>query len=185
LAKTYKLDIDFGWQYFVFPTEIPIGINVKFIRQSLFNQTASGLGFDFGTMFKFGLNDLLDNNKLGKVSFGLAIKDLFETRLTWNTASRQSGNIRRSWYIGASYFQPLSDINGKLLFAYAFETNYDKVHHLGFEYWYHERLALRFGLDNQQFTAGVGIKVAIFNFDYAFKGHELGGSHRISTSIRF
>ena len=185
LAKTYKLDIDFGWQYFVFPTEIPIGINVKFIRQSLFNQTASGLGFDFGTMFKFGLNDLLDNNKLGKVSFGLAIKDLFETRLTWNTASRQSGNIRRSWYVGASYFQPLSGINGKLLFAYAFETNYAKVHHLGFEYWYHERLALRFGLDNQQFTAGVGIRVAIFNFDYAYKGHELGGSHRISTSIRF
>jgi hypothetical protein len=185
LAKTYKLDIDFGWQYFVFPTEIPIGLNVKFIRQSLFGQTASGLGFDFGTMFKFGLNDLFDDNRLGKVAFGLAVKDIFETKLTWNTATRQSGNIRRSWNLGASYFQPLSGINGKLLFAYAFEVNYNRVHHFGFEYLYHERLALRFGLDNQQFTAGVGIKVAVFNFDYAYKGHELGGSHRISTSIRF
>ncbi len=185
LARRYKVDVDFGWQYFVFPTEIPLGLNVKFIRQSLFGQTSSGLGFDAGGMFKFGLDDLFDDNRLGKVSFALAAKDLFNTKLTWNTQNRASGKIKRSWHLGLSYFQPLPRINGKLLFAYAFEKKYNSIHHFGMEYFYHERLAIRFGLDDQQFTAGVGLKVSIFNVDYAYKGHELGGSHRVSAAIRF
>ena len=185
LAKSYKVNWDFGWQYFVFPTEIPIGLNVKFIRQSLFNQTSSGLGFDLGTLFKFGIDDLLDDNRFGKVNMALAIKDLFNTKITWNTQSRNSGNIKRSWHLGLSYFQPIPSIKGKLLFAYAYEKEYENFHHFGFEYSYRERLAVRFGLDQSQFTAGIGLQIMIFNFDYAFKGHELGGSHRISTSIRF
>jgi hypothetical protein len=185
LAKSYKVDLDFGWQYFVFPTEIPIGLNVKLIRQSLFSQTASGLGFDAGTMFKFGLDDLFDNNRLGKVNLALAVKDMFNTRLTWNTQSRSSGEIKRSWHMGLSYFQPIASINGKLLFAYAWEQKYETIHHFGFEYLYRDRLAIRFGLDDADFTAGIGLQVLIFNFDYAFKGHELGGSHRISTAVRF
>jgi hypothetical protein len=185
LAKSYKVDLDFGWQYFVFPTEIPIGLNVKFIRQSLFDQTASGLGFDAGTLFKFGLDDLFDDNRLGKVNLALAVKDMFNTRLTWNTQSRSSGNIQRSWHMGLSYFQPIPSINGKLLFAYAWEKQYETFHHFGFEYLYRDRLAIRFGMDDADFTAGIGLQVLIFNFDYAYKGHELGGSHRISTAIRF
>lgn len=184
-AKLYKLDIDFGWQYFVFPTEIPLGLNVKFIRQSLFGQTSSGLGFDLGGMFRFGLNDLLDDNRLGKISMGMAVKDIFNTRLTWNTQNRAVANIKRSWQMGLSYFQPIPRINGKLLFAYAWDKKYDSIHHFGLEYIYRELLAVRFGLDDQQFTAGIGLKVFIFNVDYAFKGHELGGSHRISAAIRF
>ncbi len=185
LAKSYKADIDFGWQYFVFPTQIPVGINVKFIRQSLFNQTSSGLGFDAGAMFKFGIDDLFDDNRLGKFALALAIKDIFDTKLTWNTQTRSSGEIKRSLHMGLSYFQPISRINGKLILAYAFEKKYESFHHIGAEYLYHDRLAIRFGLDDQQFTAGIGLLVMFFNVDYAFKGHELGGSHRISTAIRF
>ncbi len=185
LAKLYNIDMDFGWQYFVLPTQFPIGINVKFIRESLFGQTSSGMGFDAGAMFKFGVDDLFDNNKLGKLAIAMAVKDLFNTKLTWNTQTRASANIKRSWHLGVSYFQPVSRINGKLLFAYAYEKKYNNVHHFGIEYIYRDRLAIRFGSDNREFTAGIGLKVAIFNFDYAFKGHELGGSHRISTAVRF
>jgi hypothetical protein len=185
LAKSYKLNLDFGWQYFVLPIEIPLGVNIKFIRQSLFNQSASGLGLDLGGMFKFGLDDLFDDNRLGKFAFGYALKDLTKTKITWNTDSRQSSNIERSWSLGLSYFQPIPRIRGQLLLAYALEDRYEKVSHFGIEYVYYDRLAIRFGLDNQQFAAGIGMKVLFFNFDYAFKGHELGGSHRLSTSIRF
>lgn len=185
LSKLYKVDIDFGWQYFILPTEIPVGINVKFIRQSLFDRTATGLGLDAGGMFRFGLDDLFDDSRLGKFSMGYAIKDIFNTRLTWNTDSRQSGKIKRNWYWGLSYFQPISKINGQLLFSYALASKFNQVSHWGVEYVYYNRLAIRFGLDDQQFTAGVGIKVLFFNFDYAYKGHELGGSHRITASVRF
>jgi hypothetical protein len=185
LAKNYKIDVDLGWQYFIFPAEIPIGVNVKMIRQSLFSRSSSGIGFDLGTMLKFGLDDLFDDNRLGKLAFGIAVKDLLSTKITWNTPTQQTSKIKRSWHLGASYFQPISKINGKLLFAYAFETKYNNIHHIGIEYNYHDRLAIRFGLRNKQFNAGIGIRVLIFNIDYAYRGHELGNSHRISTSIKF
>ncbi len=185
LSKLYKIDVDFGWQYFVLPIEVPLGINVKFLRQSLFDKTSSGLGFDLGGMLKFGIDDLFDDNRLGKFSIGYALKDALNTKITWNTDSRQSSKIPRNWYLGASYFQPLPNIHGQLLFSYALSSKYDRVNHFGLEYVYYGRLAIRFGLENQQFTAGVGLKVLFFNFDYAYRGHELGGSHRISTSVRF
>ena len=185
LAKSYNIDVDFGWQYFIFPIQIPFGVNVKFIRQSLFDQTSSGLGFDTGTMLKFGIDDLFDDNRLGKLSLALAFKDLLNTKLTWNTQTRTAANIKRSLHLGLSYFQPVTRVDSKLLFAYAYEKKYDVIHHFGVEYIYHDRLALRFGLAEQQFTAGIGLQVLIFTFDYAFKGHELGGSHRISTAVRF
>jgi hypothetical protein len=185
LSKLYKIDVNFGWQYFVLPIEIPLGINLKWIRQSLFDRSASGLGVDFGGMLKFGIDDLFDDNRLGKFSFGYALKDVWETKLTWDTESRQSDRIKRSWAVGLSYFQPIPRINGQLLVAYSMENRYGQISHYGMEYIYHEKLALRFGLSEQQLTAGIGIKVLYFNFDYAFRGHELGGSHRLSVAIRF
>lgn len=185
LAKQNKINIDFGWQYFVIPVTIPIGLNVKLIRQNLFDKHGSALGVDFGTMFKFGLDDLMDNNNLGKISFGLTIKDIWNTKVKWNTDSLQSGKIKRSWNIGGSYLQPFSSVGGKLLVAYSYRTNIKSPHKLGFEYTYYERLAIRFGLSNEKVTAGIGLKISPFYLDYAFRSHELGGSHRINTSIRF
>ncbi len=184
-AKQNKINIDFGWQYFVIPVTIPVGLNVKLIRQNLFDKQGSALGFDFGTMFKFGLDDLMNSNSLGKVSFGLAIKDIWNTKVNWDTDSRYSDTINRSWHLGGSYLQPFTSIGGKLLVAYAYRSNINSPHKLGFEYTYYERLAVRFGLSNEKVTAGIGLKISPFYLDYAFRSHELGGSHRINTSIRF
>ncbi len=185
LAKQYSMNVDFGWQYFVLPIEIPVGINLKYIRQSLFNKSASGLGLDLGGMLKFGLNDLFDDNRLGKISMAAALKDAWNTKITWNTDSRHEDRIKHTWLLGGAYFQPLTKIHGELYLSYMWEYKYSRVHHMGVEYVYFNRLAIRFGLDNNQFTAGVGIKVMGLRLDYAYKGHELGGSHRIGTSLRF
>ncbi len=184
LAKLNKLNIDFGWQYFVIPVTIPIGLNVKLIRQSVFSNSGSGIGFDVGGMLKFGLDDLLDDSRLGKLTFGLAVKDLWNTKITWNTDSRHADRIPRSWHIGASYLQPLPKISGQLLLAYSLDKRFDSPHNLGLEYVYYNRLAIRFGISNGKFTAGVGLNVSLFRIDYAYRTHELGGSHRINTSLQ-
>ena len=184
LAKLNKLDVDFGWQYFVIPITIPVGLNIKLIRQSIFGNASSGIGFDFGTMLKFGLDDLLDDSRLGKISLGFAVKDIWNTKLTWDTDSRHSDQIPRSWHVGASYLQPLPKISGQLLLAYSLEKKYETLHNVGLEYMYYNRLALRFGMTDGKFTAGVGLKVSLFRIDYAFRSHELGGSHRINTSFQ-
>jgi len=184
LAKLNKIDVDFGWQYFVLPITVPIGVNIKFIRQSLFERKSSGVGFDVGTMLNFGLDDLMDDSRLGKVSFGFAMKDLFNTKITWDTDSRHADRIKRSWYLGTSYFQPLTKLNSQLSVAISLHRRFENTLHVGTEYVYHNRLAVRFGLDDAEFTAGVGIRISLFRFDYSYKGHELGGSHRISTFIQ-
>ncbi len=184
LSKQNKINVDFGWQYFVMPVTIPIGLNVKLLRQNLFDKQGSAIGFDFGTMLKFGLDDLLNDNRFGRISLGLAIKDIFNTKINWNTDSRHSDKIERSWHLGSSYMQPLTGINGKLLFAYSYQTQFVSPHNIGFEYTYYDRLALRFGLTDEKFTAGVGLQISPFRIDYAFRSHELGGSHRINTAIQ-
>ncbi len=184
LSKLNTVDVDFGWQYFVLPVSIPVGMNFKLIRQSLFQRKASGVGLDVGAMMKFGLDDLMDDSRLGKFALGYAVKDVWNTKITWDTDSRRSDRIRRSWYLGAAYFQPIPNVRSQLLISYTLASKFELTHHFGMEYVYYDRLAIRFGVDNKQFTAGVGLRLSIFRFDYAFKGHELGGTHRISTAIQ-
>ena len=183
LAKEIKWDLDFGWQYFVMPITIPLGVNIKLIRQSLFGNKGSGIGFDFGGMFKFGIDDLLNDSRLGKFSFGLAVKDIWNTKITWDTDSRHGDRIRRSWHSGLSYLQPLPKISGQLLLGYSYVNQVDSHHNFGFEYLYFKKLAVRFGLNDSKFAAGVGLNVSRFRLDYAFRSHDLGGSHRINTAL--
>ncbi len=184
LAKLNAFNLDFGWQYFILPVSLPLGVNFKLIRQSLFQHSASGFGIDIGGMFKFGLDDLMDNSKLGKMALAFSAMDVFNTKITWNTDSRHADRIRRTVYLGVSYFQPLTTLNSQLTFSYAMKNKFKNTHHFGLEYVYYNRLAVRFGVDNAQFTAGVGLKLSVFRIDYAYRGHELGGSHRISTAIQ-
>ncbi len=184
LAKLNAINLDFGWQYFILPISIPMGVNFKLIRQSLFQHTASGFGIDVGGMLRFGLDDLMDNSKLGKMAIAFSAMDVFNTKITWNTDSRHADRIRRTVYVGASYFQPLTVLNSQLTISYALKNKFKNTHHFGVEYLYYNRLAVRFGVDNSQFTAGVGLKLSVFRIDYAYRGHELGGSHRISTAIQ-
>jgi hypothetical protein len=184
IAKMNRINLDFGWQYFVLPVSIPIGLNVKLIRQSLFQKKSSGVGFDFGTMIKFGIDDLFDDSRLGKFAIGFAWKDIFNTKITWDTDTRHADKVKSNWHLGTSYFQPIPGISSQLFLAYEFKRKYAGTHHVGAEYVYNKRLAIRFGLDDAQFTAGVGIWISLFRFDYAFMSHELGGNHRISTFIQ-
>ncbi len=78
----------------------------------------------------------------------------------------------------------MPSLNSQLLVAYSLQRRFENTHHVGTEYIYNNRLAIRFGLDEAKFAAGVGIRISLFHFDYAYKGHELGGSHRVSTFIK-
>ncbi len=183
-AKMNFYKVDFGWQYFVLPVEMPIGINFKIIRQSLFTNNASGVGMDLGWGLRFGMDDLMDNENLGKISFGAVVKDIWKTRLTWNTPTRASDVIEREWRIGVAYWQPLKNINSSLVFVYDYKQKYSNTHHVGVEYDYNQKLDLRVGLNDGNFSAGVGIRIWILNIDYAYIGHDLGNTHRISLNLR-
>ena len=78
-AKMNHFDLDLGWQYFVLPMRIPLGLNLKYIRQSLGDATASGMGIDLGAQIGFGLDRLLDLEALGDFAAGLNLQNVGKT----------------------------------------------------------------------------------------------------------
>lgn len=182
-SKMNFFNIDFGWQYFVLPVEMPIGVNFKIIRQSMFDVNSSGIGMDLGWMFRFGLDDLYDNEKLGKIAIGAVGKDIWKTKLTWNNDTRHSDAIERTFALGVSYWQPISSLSSSFTVSYDLQNKYNNTHHIGVEYLYQKKIAARFGLNDGRVSLGTGIKVWIINVDYAYIGHDLGNSHRIGLNI--
>lgn len=58
-------------------------------------------------------------------------------------------------------------------------------YYLGTEYWAMDFLALRMGIDPEEFNVGFGLRYEDYGVDYAYATHQMGGSHRLSASINF
>jgi hypothetical protein len=184
-AKYTKWNIDLGWQYFELPIDIGGGLNFKIIRQALDDKTGSGLGVDAGMMMRLNLNDVFVEDLYGDFIFGINVQDITNTKITWDTDSKHKDQIDRNFKYGVSYSQPLSFINSQLTVAYDINSKYDGSTHLGGEFLYNSMLAVRIGANSGFFTTGAGVYFWKFKFDYAYQGHDLGNSHRVSVLFSF
>lgn len=185
LAKLNRINADLGWQYFEFPIDIGYGINFKMIDTYLDDKHASGMGIDAGLKIAMGLYDIFDDDRMGKLSFGLNVQDIFITKIKWDTDSKQQDEIERNWKTGFALSQPLPFMNSEMLVAYDFNSKYDASSHMGFELKYKSIFAVRIGSNKSNFTAGAGIEYWQVRLDYAYQNHELGNSHRVETSFYF
>jgi hypothetical protein len=183
LAKLNRINADLGWQYFEFPIDFSYGINFKMIDTYLDDKRASGLGVDAGIKFGFGLNDIFDDDRVGKLFFGINVQDLFITKIKWDTDSKQQDEIERNWKYGFALSQPLAFMDSQMLFAFDLNSKYNSSGHIGIEVKYKSLFAVRLGNNNSNFTAGTGISYWHFNLDYAYQNHELGNSHRVEFSV--
>ena len=180
-AKDNKFLLDLGWKYFKIPVEIPFGLNFKIIQIGLGEESASGLGFDFGSMVKFDMNDLFSTVALGKFGIGFVVKDVTQTSITWSTKHRDS--IKPSFNWGILYEQKLHFFDSDLNFAFGRTDSGSGGKGIGIEWKLFHRFFLRGGSKDKNFTAGAGFLLSFFRIDYAFANHELGFSHRISADI--
>ncbi len=185
VAKLNRINADLGWQYFEFPIDVGYGINFKMIDTYLDDKHASGMGVDAGIKVALGLYDIFDDDRMGKLLFGLSVQDLFNTKIKWDTDSKQQDEIERNWKYGFALSQPLEFMNSEMLIAYDLNTKYNGSSHIGLEVKYKSVFALRLGSNSSNFTAGVGIAYWQIKLDYAYQNHELGNSHRIETSFYF
>lgn len=183
LAKLNRINADLGWQYFEFPIDFSYGINFKMIDTYLDDKHASGIGIDTGVKFGFGLNDIFDDDRMGKLYFGINVQDLFNTTIKWDTDSKQQDEIERNWKYGFALSQPLSFMDSQMLFAFDLNSKYGGNAHIGFEVKYKSLFAVRLGNNARNFTAGAGLSYWHFNLDYAYQNHELGNSHRVEFSV--
>ncbi len=160
------------------------GANVKYIRQFVLGENASGYSVDLGYL-----------NKGEKLSWGLNLQDIF-SQIDWSTGKKEQ--IPANLKLGLAWrFSP------KFLLAVDLDASFRdlfKQMHLGGEWKISSNFKLRagatkifqkdadlllsMGMGFQLKLEGEGLKQA--NFDYAFSNNqELGNTHRFSLSLEF
>jgi len=184
-SRNFTQVIDFGWQFFKVPYQIPVGVNVKYLRQSFgapVNATSTGLGVDAGMMIITDINDYSSKKIWGVLSFGLTVNDLTNTIITWQNNTQFS--IPRSLIWGTAYKQPLTFINSEFLLSYQSSVRYETEKAIGVEYTYDHTYSIRAGSRNSELTLGAGLFLfGGLSIDYAFETHDLGNPHRVGVSF--
>ena len=165
-----------------------LGGNIKAIRQTVGDNSALGFGLDLAVLYRLA----------NCVSLGLNLQDLAGTFIYWDTGHRDTKNPTLKW--GVAFTKSFSKLKGDLTLAvdqnirFEGETNENTFSvgdfagsdfQFGAEYWLFNLIAFRAGLDRQYLTAGTGLKLKMFEIDYAFVSYELGNTHRISGRVRF
>ena len=180
-ALCNRRKMDLGWAFHKVSVEIPIGVTLKWYRQTLGEHEASGLGVDVGGMIRMHMGEFFDLKHVGWLGLGVKLQDLTGSKITWET-QHQDGipiNIRS----GVSYSQPLPWARGVLTLAYDHETRWRGREHWGAEFQGFGCMALRVGIDDGEFTAGAGFSLWRLQVNYAFLSHELDALHRVSCVV--
>ncbi len=160
----------------------------KFIRKAVGDDHALGLGVDAGALWRIKPSWVL----------GAKLADVTTTPLAWNSGYREY--ILPMLKLGTVYRLALRSIRGEINLALDVDTMFEGRDYAswasvgsasfdpraGLEYWYRQRVALRMGIQPEQFSAGASIYLGIGGVDYAFLGHdELDNSHRLSAHVEF
>ncbi len=180
-ALMNKFSLDLGWEYHEVAVNMPIGINIKWIQQSIGEHKAKCIGIDIGTMLQFPLNDFFQSDKFGTFNFGLNIQDITETSLKWDT--EHADPIPVNYRIGISYLHEIKWIHSKILISYDHTTRWRGEKNVGVELQCMNTFDIRSGFHQGKFTGGAGIKFWKICIDYAFLSHDLDSLHRISFSF--
>ena len=161
------------------------GGNAKWIYRDIAGHSAYGLGIDLGILAP------LSNS----FTLGATLLDATTTLLAYDNGTKES--IYPTLKVGSKFSHTLKDF----ILVMAFDTDlrfegrdysaqinsqdFSADLHYGVELTYLEKVALRLGLDQGNFTLGAGVKSNKFGADIAFLSHEhLDNSYKISLNIK-
>jgi len=158
---------------FIAKDQLIVGSNFKFYQQTLFDARATGMSMDFGISYL-----LIPGMRLG-----LNWRNLIGNGLNWSTGSRddfiQEKQLGVSWQ--KYLWQKRVIFNLDTIIYGHLNTNL-----LGIECWLTDQLALRSGMDSEQWSVGLGIIIDNIKLDYVYSLHEyLNSSHKLSMSAGF
>jgi hypothetical protein len=178
-----------------FHEKLSLGGSAKVVRKAVQDYSAWGLGLDLAALWQ--IRD--------EWTVGMNLQDITTTFLEWkNTPTESREYITPTAKLGTAWKQPIERISGSIAVAVDFDVRFEDEEdtsfklgsapvdvRAGLEYWYRDTLALRVGSerlggDNDPFTAGAGLRIRRFSFDYAYRNHsELDDVHRLSGGVRF
>jgi len=176
----HSLDIVSGFTYArrITPS-ISLGANVKFIYEKIDTYSSCGFCFDLGAIYDSFIKGL---------NFGMVIQNIG----TSSKLKEESIPFPLVMKLGSQYSW---EMNAQNVFTFSGEfakySSEGLKTNLGFEYGFADmifsRLGYKFNYDEQNVTAGIGIKLNEFNFDYAFTPYQndIGTAHRFSVAYNF
>ncbi len=189
-ARDNHVKLDLGWSYFSVPLEIPIGVNVKLIRQNLAENSASAIGVDAGAMLRINLKDFFFTDDWPMVSIGLALRDIGGSKLSWSETGH-ADEIAQSATFGLAVYQPIKPIDSRLILSVDRSGRYDGETSVGMELQYHRQFSFRAGFNRAAFAAGAGVDFNFFDIDYSYlaprdsEAGNLGNVHRLAVAFNF
>lgn len=149
---------------------LALGASIKYVTHNLDDHKNGNFTFDIGAMYKSPMVEHLQ--------VGLNLRNLMGLRTGADTEDKLPLTLR----FGFNY----KLLRDKLALVVDLEKSRAPLsYHFGTEYWAFQYLAVRFGIDPEEFTLGFGIRYRDYGLDYAFATHDLGGSHRLSASWKF
>lgn len=184
-ARQNILKLDWGWNQYAMPIEIPVGVNVRFIRSVMNDATAHGVSFDLGAMLKLNLRDMSFDENYPKISFGWMLKNLGGMSVQWSNTVTDYSPYQFSF--GMAVEQPIKPLDSQLNILYDTKSEYTGSNHFGLEWVYRKFFAARFGVASTNVTMGTGVDLDFFMVDYGFKfssNNVLGNVHRLTCSFR-
>ncbi|MFN8367539.1 MAG: hypothetical protein U0Y96_09935 [Candidatus Kapaibacterium sp.] len=184
-ARQNIVKLDWGWNQYAMPIEIPVGVNVRFVRSVMNDVTTHGVAFDFGAMLKLNLRDMSFDENYPKISFGWMLKNLGGMTMNWSTTVSDYSPYQYAF--GMAIEQPIKPLDSQLNILYDTKSEYTGSNHIGLEWVYRKFFAARFGVASTNVTVGTGVDLDFFMVDYGFKfssNNVLGNVHRLTCSFR-
>lgn len=181
LARMYKFK-PYPLSYGPVPIELPIAVNVKYLRQAIGTKTSNGFGLDVGMMLRANLENLAGSRHAGHLAMGLTVRDVTGTYIGWS--GRNNETIKPGVRMGFSYTQPLHMLNSTLVISEQHKLYNAETFSIGGEFWYNNLIALRVGY-GERLATGAGLILGPIMVDYAFKRQNPEGTHRINASLNF
>jgi hypothetical protein len=168
--------------------DLSYGLNLKLIRRSLGDATATGIGFDLGVRYRAA----------DRITLGANLQDATTSLVAWSTGRNElvSPTLKvggaASFDLFGGVLTPALDIDVRFenrryaSTAHLGPISFDP--RLGLEFDYRQTVAVRGGMnDLRQLSVGAGLHLRKLELDYSFTGfgnnNDLGSTHRISLRI--
>lgn len=185
-----------------FIPEFSVGVSAKFLREKIYNYTATGVAFDMGIQYYTGISSL----KLGFAITNFGPDMSFDG--TYDELQRNKQDIEKKPFakyklpialrLGVAY--TLFENNDMHTLNLAFDTldptDGEPVLNMGAEYWIKDMAALRFGysyttgemreMEQRQYSFGGGVKLSKIRFDAAYTNFgDLKNVYRATFGVSF
>lgn len=196
LSDTEQVEmISGGWKL---GNQFALGGTIKFLENNAGPSSAFGFGSDIGLLYK----------PIKELSFGVTAHDWTGgSFIQWqNTPTNPTQVLAPSLTIGTCFTKELGkrvSENGIMIPDSTITADFDvstlyasqglNTYHFGVEYWYRQFVAIRGGLQSNGFqfdsddltlSAGIGVWVYLFEFDYAFVNYQISPTQYLSLITR-